>query len=163
MNKASFAATLSLLLFAIGCAVTPADAQESTSETARLSSPDDPATDPTIPPRQPAIPPQWICLDTNCFYLTNLVAVSDCPQNYVCLYQDINRGGAALAVLAGHTANLDDFGFDNEASSWLNHSGRQYCWYYGLDFKGVFHHMGNGDGSNMSPADNDQASSLRPC
>jgi hypothetical protein len=88
------------------------------------------------------------------------------------MYQHANRGGVGWGIFRGF--GLPDFrqlpcaactqgNFSDDASSWHNNSGQQYCWYYDINFGNVFHHMGNGDAINMSATDNDKASSLRPC
>jgi hypothetical protein len=97
-----------------------------------------------------------------------------CLSGLACLYQNANFSGMGVAVTRGCSiANLNSIPcprctkgtFNDQMTSWRNLSGVRYCWYYDANFSttNVFHHMGNGDGINVAPADNDRASSLGPC
>lgn len=104
---------------------------------------------------------------------------ASCPSGFVCLYQNSNHGGAGWGISSGGGfANLkgepcgqctngihgNDGTFNDQMSSWQNHSGRRYCWYFDASFSGEHHPMVSGAGTqNVFPRENDRASSLRPC
>lgn len=111
--------------------------------------------------------------------ITSATALA-CPAQFVCVYQNGNRGVRAFAFRAGfgtpdfrtfscpectNGTHGNDGTFNDQMSSWENRSGVQYCWYYDINFstKNIFHHMGNGDIHNAVGDENDRASSLQPC
>ncbi|HEY0482878.1 MAG TPA: peptidase inhibitor family I36 protein [Kofleriaceae bacterium] len=123
-----------------------------------------------------ALATPWSCFDAGCVLIRvpSDAGGATCPVGYACMYQHANRRGVAWGLASGF--GIPDFrqlpcafcsptNFNDNATSWHNNSGVQYCWYYDINYstKNIFHHMGNGDAINVSTADNDKASSLRPC
>lgn len=48
---------------------------------------------------------------------------SQCPLGWFCLWQNSNFSGRRLEFKDNGCQNLDAFGFNDEASSWYNHTG----------------------------------------
>jgi hypothetical protein len=130
----------------------------------------------TSSPCDAALPPPWSGFDPQCvrIWVPDDAAGAPCPPDYVCMYQHVNRRGVAWGFADGEQEtdfrqvpcpSCASHNFNDNASSWHNNSGEQYCWYYAIFFseQNIFHHMGNGDAINMSTSDNDKASSLGPC
>jgi hypothetical protein len=89
---------------------------------------------------------------------------SRCPSGYICLFTDYNYSGTAYRVKAGSSVPwFGDFNFNDAMSSWANDSGQTFCWYVDANYQGAFHDMKPGYRVNLLPAENDTASSLKPC
>ncbi|MFC7328942.1 peptidase inhibitor family I36 protein [Marinactinospora rubrisoli] len=87
-----------------------------------------------------------------------------CPDGYVCLFRDYNYQGGGYGFRSGTSIGfLGDIGFNDQMSSWANDSGQRYCWYFDAYYQGEVHDMLPGYRVNVTPRENDQASSLRPC
>jgi hypothetical protein len=96
-----------------------------------------------------------------------------CPGGYTCMYQDIHFGGFAVGVVdhcfipdlrkitcSGCTGG----NFNDDASSWKNHSGGKSCWWPDIKRKGTPTVMPNNtQHPQMTPANNDKASSFGSC
>jgi hypothetical protein len=87
-----------------------------------------------------------------------------CPSGFVCLYQDANLSGNAVAFNGTLGVGSSFLGsFNDKMTSWENISGRQYCWWFDLNFTGEVHTMPSGFQVNVLPRENDKASSVGPC
>ncbi|HEX8112754.1 MAG TPA: peptidase inhibitor family I36 protein [Kofleriaceae bacterium] len=101
-----------------------------------------------------------------------------CPRGFACLYQNSNRKGLGVGISAGcgssdlravrcpsctNGIHGNNGTFNDQMSSWHNASGRRYCWYFDINFRGERHTMGNGVIQNVLPRENDRASSFKPC
>ena len=101
-----------------------------------------------------------------------------CPNGYVCLYQNRDHQGFGLGIPRGYgLANLkavpctscengthgNDGTFNDQMSSWVNHSGQRYCWYVNRSEKKGKHTMPNGQFINVLPGENDLATTVEPC
>jgi hypothetical protein len=87
-----------------------------------------------------------------------------CPSGYACLFRDYEFQGGGYGI--HHSTSVDWLGnlnFNDQMSSWANDSGRTFCWYTDAYFQGESHIMRNGYRVNVTPRENDTASSIRPC
>ena len=99
-----------------------------------------------------------------------------CPPGNLCLYTNNNAGGILLAF-TGKRGYLGQFAtiakgycknntWNDCMSSWRNLTGVRYCWYFDLNYSPQAYIMepySNGRVVNLTPAENDKASSVRPC
>ncbi len=51
-------------------------------------------------------------------------AARPCPRGWFCVYQNSNHGGRMLRFSQCRRHNLGDYGFRDQASSWMNQSSR---------------------------------------
>jgi len=110
------------------------------------------------------------------FVTAPVTAAVACPSGLACLYQNSNRGPRMWGT-NGQFPNLrlkacpectngthgNDGTFNDQMTSWENRSGKPYCWYVNANFGPPAHTMRNGVIQNVLPAENDTASSMRPC
>jgi hypothetical protein len=109
---------------------------------------------------------------------SGIVPAVACPSGFACLYQNGSEGGSAVRVQNGiGIGNLkgiacgsctngthgNDGTFNDQMTSWVNVSGRQYCWWFNAGNSGEVHVMLNGIKVNVATRENDQASSFGPC
>jgi hypothetical protein len=52
-----------------------------------------------------------------------IAAVPACANDWLCLYADINGGGRRLIFNDHYWQNLNEYGFNDQASSWRNNQG----------------------------------------
>jgi hypothetical protein len=113
------------------------------------------------------------------FHSDAVAAAFSCPSGYVCLFQNKSYGGNVLAIQAGiGVVNLrqlscpgcqngkpgSDGTWNDQMTSWQNHSSRHYCWYFNASFGGETHAMkANWNVGEVTAHENDNASSIRPC
>lgn len=94
---------------------------------------------------------------------TDIVAFagSDCPQDSLCLFYDSDYTGGGVALRAGDdAAQLALYGFNDRMSSWSNGSGVDCVWTRDADGQGEAHVMRRGDHIDVTPEENDTASSI---
>ena len=100
--------------------------------------------------------------------MTPAHAAISCPGGHVCLYPHANGGGDPV-VLRAVGERYPDFGafrFNDQMSSWQSNTSVVYCWYFHANYGHPTRVMlGHGPDRviNLTPDENDQASSLRPC
>ncbi|NHC47599.1 peptidase inhibitor family I36 protein [Motilibacter aurantiacus] len=91
-------------------------------------------------------------------------AYSDCPNNYVCLFENASWGGRLIRWYNANTA-ISDLGlytFNDELSSWVNNSPYDARWFYNSSYGGTTRCMNAESGSPSSlGGDDDKASSFR--
>lgn len=90
---------------------------------------------------------------------------ASCSSGLVCLYQNNNFGGTEVFMSAGVAiSSLGAFGFNDEMSSWCNHTSEQYCYWFNNNFSGKEVVMSpNTCHASVLSSNNDQASSVGPC
>lgn len=90
---------------------------------------------------------------------------ASCPSGDICLYENSQFTGTELAIPNGGViANLFDVNFNDKLSSWCNHTNRQYCYWFNANFTGTrVIIIPNTCHASVSPGNNDQASSVKPC
>lgn len=105
-------------------------------------------------------------------------AGSFCWRYEVCLYEHAGQGGWQLHARTGYgVANLnvipcdcqtsskhpDSNGtFNDQMSSWANYTGQTYCWSFNDNLGGDRHVMVDNVIVNVTPFENDEATSLYP-
>jgi hypothetical protein len=96
------------------------------------------------------------------------VTIHGCPTGWFCLYQDINfnagTNGRRLQFQSCNvTQNLTDFGFNDQASSWVNNTSHSVRVFKDINGGGgiLWTSAPNSQSSFVGGANNDQASSLR--
>ncbi|WP_242908356.1 peptidase inhibitor family I36 protein [Actinomadura terrae] len=89
---------------------------------------------------------------------------NDCPNNYVCVWGDINYEGRFLFVPGTSRANVGDFMNDLTSSLW-NRTGSRVCFYQDSDYRGSLLAIVDGGGyrANVGATANDRISSWRAC
>lgn len=91
-------------------------------------------------------------------------AFSDCPDTWVCLWQDQNYAGRMLQFhdVTTNWQNLTDYGFNDQMSSWRNRKNKDAKWAWDVGGGGVQRCMNaNSSSSYVGSGDNDEASSIR--
>ncbi len=90
-------------------------------------------------------------------------ALSDCPSNWVCLWQDSQYSGRMLQFQqCCQWQNLADYGFANKMSSWANKRDFDARWAFGPNGGGTVRCMDSHSSvSYVGNPDNDQAESIR--
>lgn len=96
----------------------------------------------------------------------------NCPagvfDHWYCFYTDQNFGGRRLQFLTTCSDSANNWGFDNQTTSWVNTNGSiQIGAYDGGNYNGLLWVMGSGvsTSSNVGAVNNDRMSSWRanPC
>lgn len=80
----------------------------------------------------------------------------NCPDDWLCIYEDINWGGRRLQFNDEYWHSLDPYGFKDKTSSWTNNQGGGIFGCSGND-KGT---LGDGAGDNRVLDDCSASSSL---
>lgn len=90
---------------------------------------------------------------------------ASCASGNVCLYQNSNFGGTELRIRVGASdSNFVTNGFNDEMSSWCNHTNERYCYWFNINFTGTRVIMSaNTCHASVLSGNNDQASSAGPC
>jgi hypothetical protein len=101
------------------------------------------------------------------------VAGGECPLGYTCLWQDNDFKGEIVGVSRGcfipdltkiPCALCDNATFNDQMSSWHNHTNLQSCWWFDIHRSGARIVMPAGEWrDHTSPGNNDQASSFGTC
>jgi hypothetical protein len=88
--------------------------------------------------------------------------INGCPSGFYCFYQDANFGGRRVQFQSCGTQNLTDFGFNDEASSWVNNTNSSWDVFKDINRGGgrLWHSPPNSRSSFVGSAANDQASSF---
>jgi len=93
--------------------------------------------------------------------------IHGCPAGWFCFYDDINfnagTNGRRLQFQSCGLQNLTDFGFNDDASSWVNNTGSTIDVFKDIDGRGgrLWHEAAHSSSSFVGGANNDQASSFR--
>ena len=93
--------------------------------------------------------------------------VHGCPAGWFCFYDDINfnagTSGRRLQFQSCGLQNLTDFGFNDDASSWVNNTGSTVDVFKDTGGRGgrLWHEAANSSSAFVGGANNDQASSFR--
>jgi hypothetical protein len=89
-------------------------------------------------------------------------AISDCPPGWFCLWQDAQFMSRKVQFQGAGCQSLDNFGFNNLASSWFNRNGGTYRVYLTIGCKdGVLFTAESGARSSfVGNANNDKASAV---
>ncbi|NHC16335.1 peptidase inhibitor family I36 protein [Motilibacter deserti] len=93
-----------------------------------------------------------------------VAAYSDCPNNYVCLFEDPSWGGRIVRWYVANTAisDLGIYTFNDRMSSWVNNSPYDARWFYNGSYGGTTRCMNAESGSAASlGGDDNEASSFR--
>lgn len=90
-------------------------------------------------------------------------AFDDCPQYWLCLWQDSNYSGRMLQFydVTSYWQNLTDYGFNDAMSSWRNRKLRDAKWSYDTNGGGTQRCMESGSSASGLGGDNDEASAIR--
>jgi hypothetical protein len=127
------------------------------------------------------VDPTEVIPDVTCIRLVSFND-SSCPAGFVCLWQNADRSGFGVAESSRDGCRIHSMlsvkceingiqfscphghgTFNDEMSSWWNHSNRQSCWFFDVGFQGTAVPMSAQTIHNgVAPGNNDQASSLRP-
>ncbi len=92
------------------------------------------------------------------------MAFSDCPDDWVCLWQDRDFRGRMLQFREWQDGwqNLTNYGFNDEMSSWRNRKNKDARWAWHTNGDGTRRCMNaNSSSSYVGNGDNDEASSIR--
>ena len=90
--------------------------------------------------------------------------IHGCPAGWFCLYADANFGGRRLPFSSCNvTQNLTNFGFNDQASSWVNNTSHSVRVFKDINGGGgiLWTAPPHSQSSFVGGANNDQASSLR--
>jgi hypothetical protein len=93
--------------------------------------------------------------------------IHGCPAGWFCFYDDINwnqgTNGRRLQFQSCGLQNLTDFGFNDDASSWVNNTGSSVDLFRDIGGQGglLWHEAPNSSAAFVGGANNDQASSFR--
>jgi len=83
-----------------------------------------------------------------------------CPRGWWCFFQHANHGGRMLRFSDCRRHNLGDYGFRDQASSWVNRSGRTLRTYNVLGLRPdqrLWTMAGNSQSAYVGAASNDKA------
>lgn len=90
-------------------------------------------------------------------------AFDDCPQHWLCLWQDSNYSNRMLQFydVTSYWQNLTDYGFNDAMSSWRNRKLKDAKWSYDTNGGGTQRCMESGSSASSLGGDNDEASAIR--
>ncbi|MBY6306796.1 peptidase inhibitor family I36 protein [Streptomyces clavuligerus] len=85
----------------------------------------------------------------------------NCPANSLCLFGNGNLSGGGIALRPGDSvAYLGDYHFNDQMSSWSNHTGQECTWFGDIFWAGPTRTMWDHHAQNLVASDNDTASSV---
>jgi hypothetical protein len=89
--------------------------------------------------------------------------VHGCPSGWFCFYHDANFGGRMLQFSDCGIQNLTDFGFNDQASSWVDNTGSSVDVFLNINGGGgvLWHESPHSSSSFVGSGANDRASSFR--
>jgi hypothetical protein len=91
------------------------------------------------------------------------VTIHGCPTGFFCFYQNAGFGGRRVQFQSCGLQNMTNFGFNDEASSWVNNTSSSVDVYRDTGGLGgrLWHEDPGAQVSYVGDANNDQASSFR--
>jgi Peptidase inhibitor family I36 len=93
--------------------------------------------------------------------------IHGCPAGFYCFYDDINfnagTSGRRLQFQSCGVQNLTNFGFNDDASAWVNNTGHTVDVFKDIGARGglLWHSPAHSQAAFVGGANNDQASSFR--
>jgi hypothetical protein len=89
--------------------------------------------------------------------------IHGCPSGWFCFYKDAGFGGRRVQFSSCGLQNLTDFGFNDQASSWVNNTGSSVDVFKDVNGGGgrLWHEPAHSESSFVGSGANDKASSFR--